>query len=148
MLSLLTEFSILIMFCHCSEFIVFSAESSLFWADAFFSSLCLRALSGPLLAEIFLLMCCLRFPIQTKKVLWICFYCSILSLCPRACTGLGISFHTPEMSCLWWTGSSQFFWKRKVSSPHYQIKQIWPQLQPQTWSMVNLWNHILCQFES
>ena len=39
------------------------------------------------------------------------------------CTGLGISFQTHEMSHFWWTGSSP-------------------------WSEVNLWNHILCQFES
>ena len=39
------------------------------------------------------------------------------------CTGLGISFQTLEMSCLWWTGSSQIFFEEmpneKVSSPHY-----------------------------
>ena len=38
-------------------------------------------------------------------------------------TGLVISFHTLEMSCLWLTGSSQNFFEEipndKVSSPHY-----------------------------
>ena len=39
-------------------------------------------------------------------------------------TGLVISFQTLEMSCLWWTGSSQCFFvkipnEKKISSPHY-----------------------------
>ena len=39
-------------------------------------------------------------------------------------TGLGISFQTLEMSCLWWTDSSQIITfekipNRKVSSQHY-----------------------------
>ena len=62
-------------------------------------------------------------------------------------TGLFISFHTLEMSCFWWTGSSQLFFVKipneksiipTLSENLNQIKQTWPQLQSQTWFEANL----------
>ena len=62
-------------------------------------------------------------------------------------TGWGLSFQKLEMSYLWGTGASQnFLWKYQMknsiiptlSENFNKINQRWPQLEPQTWSEVNL----------
>ncbi len=40
-------------------------------------------------------------------------------------TGLGISFQTLEMSCLWWTGWSQIFFEEILNEKKYHAHNIW-----------------------
>ena len=43
----------------------------------------------------------------------------------KLCTGLGISFQTLEMCCLWWTGSSQKFFEEIPNEKKYHPHIIW-----------------------
>ena len=123
MLSLLTWFSILIIFYHCSELIVFSSESSLFWAEAVFSSLLRwRALSDPLLLG-WLFMCLPRAVLSCSCNFSICMwalfssiwlFCSLFSTVPLApamlwpslraayCTALAFSALSLALSSVWY----------------------------------------------